>query len=131
MGAGHRVKPDWLLSAERQGLVSAMNATKWREVATAMHALPGGSPSWVAKDIDREGPSGRDRDWVYHLRPFETVEWVDIPCGEGSRANEVLAALSAVGVRGVRTADGVRVYGWLRPGESGTWLSAAPDPASG
>lgn len=118
MGAAHRVKPDWLLSAERQGLVSAMNATKWREVAAAMHALPGGPPTWVAKDIDRDGQSGRDRDWVYHLRPYETLEWVDVFCNE-SEAVKVLAALAPVGVRAVPTASGVRLYGWLRPGSSG------------
>src|SRR4051812_27953661 len=103
MGAGHRMKPDWMLSAERQNLVSAMNATKWREVAAAMHALPGGPPTWVAKDIDRDGPSGRDRDWVDHLRPYETLEWVDILCGDAG-ADAVLAVLSPVGVRAVRVA---------------------------
>jgi hypothetical protein len=101
-----------------------MNATKWREVAAAMHALPGGPPTWVAKDIDRDGLSGRDRDWVYHLRPYETVEWVDILCEDGG-ADEVLAALSPIGVRAVRVAGGVRLYGWLRPGLSDE--SPAPD----
>ena len=42
MSANHSKKPAWFKSAERQGLVSAMNATKWREATEAMRHLPGG-----------------------------------------------------------------------------------------
>jgi hypothetical protein len=113
MGAGHRQKPAWLRSVERQGLVSALNATKWREVGEAMRLLPGGPPRYRVKGIDAAGPGGWDREWVYHPRPYELNEWVEIdPDG---RIEQVRAALAGLGVPVVGVGVLVRVVGWLRP----------------
>ncbi len=116
MGSGRRRRPAWLRSAERQGLVSAMNATKWREATEAMRQLPGGPPRYRIKDIDAGGPGYWDREWYYHPRPYETIEWLEID-PEG-RSAEVLAALAALGVPAEAVGELVRVVGWLRPGVS-------------
>jgi len=114
MSADHRRKPAWLRSAERQGLVSAMNATKWREVTEAMRHLAGGSPRFRIKDIDGVQPGGWEREWYYHPRPYETIEWLEID--PDTRREQVLAALAAVGVL-IAVEEGlVRVLGWFRPG---------------
>jgi hypothetical protein len=120
MGADHREKPAWLRSAERQGLVSAMNDTKWREATEAMRRLPGGPPRFRLKDIDGAAAvgwsGGWDREWYYHPRPYETIEWLEID-PEG-RTQEVLAALAAAGVPARLEGGLVRIIGWLRPPDS-------------
>ena len=113
MGAEHRKKPAWLRSAERQGLVSVMNTTKWREVVEAMLSLPGGPPRFRIKDIDAASAIGWDREWYHHPRPYETIEWLEID-PEG-RADEVLAALAAVDVTVHIDSGLVRIIGWRRP----------------
>jgi hypothetical protein len=117
MGADHREKPAWFRSAERQGLVSAMNATKWREATEAMRHLPGGPPRFRMKDIDGTAAfgwaDGWDREWYYHPRPYETIEWLEID-PEG-RTAQILAALTAVSVPARLEGGLVRIVGWLRP----------------
>jgi hypothetical protein len=113
MGADHRSKPAWLRAAERQGLVSEMNATKWREVTEAMRLLPGGPTRYRVKDIDSPEPGGWDREWYYHPRPYETIEWLEID--PDSRVVAVLRALAAVGCRVMEGCGSVRIVGWLRP----------------
>jgi hypothetical protein len=116
MGADHGQKPAWLRSAERRGLVSAMNATKWREATEAMRHLPGGPPRFRVKDIDAAVPGDWDSEWYYHPRPYEVIEWVEID--PDRRPEQVRAALAAVGVPVVVVGELVRVLGWLRPGVS-------------
>jgi hypothetical protein len=126
MGADHRTKPAWLRSAERQGLVSAMNATKWREVAEAMRHLPGGPPRYRIKDIETAGPGGWDREWYYHPLPYETIEWLDVD--PDVRAAEVQTALTAIVVPVVPVGQFLRITGWLRPDDVvDAGAVAAPD----
>src|SRR2546422_177399 len=98
MAANHRHKPKWFRSAERQELVSSMNATKWQEATEAMRLLPGGPPRFRVKDIHGPVPSETawDREWFYHPRPHETIEWLEID--PDSRAAELLAVLGKLGV---------------------------------
>jgi hypothetical protein len=114
MGADHDNTSAWMRAAERQGLVSAMNATKWREATKAMRHLSGGPPRFRIKDIDREAVSSWDREWYYHPRPCETIEWLDID--PDTRTAEVLAALALVSVPTFVDGGLVRILGWLRPG---------------
>ena len=116
MGTDHREKPAWLRSAERQRLVSAMNASKWREATESMRHLEGGPPRFRVKDIDgpEPGPEAWDREWYYHPRPYETIEWLEIdPDG---RMEQVMTALTSLGVPFVAEGGLIRIRGWLRPG---------------
>ena len=112
MNSGHRHKPRWLLWAERQGLVSAMNATKWREACEAMRNLTGGPPRYRIKGIDSEGPGAWDREWVYHPHPYELIEWLEIDPED--RFEQVRSILTAVGVPVIAVGKLIRIVGWLR-----------------
>jgi len=92
-----------------------MNATKWREAAETMRQLPGGPPRFRMKDIDAEYITEWDREWYYHPRPFETLEWLEID--PDSRGEQVLSALLAVGIRPEKTGELIRIVGWIRPAE--------------
>ena len=114
MGVDHRKKPAWLRYAEREGMTSAMNATKWREVADAMRRMRGGPPRFRVKDIKGPEPSENwDREWYYHPLPWETVEWLEILPDPGQEPH-VVAALRSLDVPFVLEAGHLRIYGWLR-----------------
>jgi hypothetical protein len=104
--------------AEREQLVSAMNATKWRETSEAMRHLIGGPPCFRIKDIQGPEPEAEtwDREWFYHPRPWETIEWLEIQTEP--RHNEIVRILKQIGVPISIEAARIRIWGWLRPGIS-------------
>jgi hypothetical protein len=114
MGANRRKKPAWLRYAEREGMTSAMNATKWREVAGAMRDMRGGPPRFRIKDIEGPEPSDNwDREWFYHPLPWETIEWLEISPDPGQEP-DIVAALRSIGVLFTMAAGRLRIRGWLR-----------------
>ncbi len=105
---------------ERERLVSAMNATKWLEVTEAMRQLPGGPPGFRLKDIHCTSfvwpGHSWDREWYYHPRPWEDIEWLEIE--PDLRQEEIAASLKRIGAPFSIEGGIVRVWGWLRPGVS-------------
>lgn len=118
MGGKRHWAEAWRRYAEREGLVSAMNATKWLEATEAMRHLDGGSPSFRIKDIQgpEPGPAAWDREWFYHPRPWETIEWLEID--RDPRHDEIVAILKGFGVPISLEEGRIRIWGWLRPGMS-------------
>jgi hypothetical protein len=115
--------PDlWRRFAEREGLVSAMNATKWRETTEAMRNLSGGPPGFRIKDIrgPEPGLEDWDREWYYHPRPWETIEWLEIR--PDPRRDEIVGILKGIGAAISLEGDRIRIWGWLRPGASPAWV---------
>lgn len=108
----------WRRYVEREQLVSAINATKWREATDAMRHLAGGPPGFRIKDILGPDPSDRawDREWFYHPRPWETIEWLEIH--PDPRQGEIMATLRRIGAPFSLEAGHIRIWGWLRPGVS-------------
>ena len=53
MGANRRKKPAWLRYAEREGMTSAMNATKWRDDLLQFHHL--GKRSKRTRHVEEAG----------------------------------------------------------------------------
>ena len=51
MDQQRRGADSWRRYAERERLVSTMNATKWREAAEAVRNLVGGPPGFRIKDM--------------------------------------------------------------------------------
>jgi hypothetical protein len=114
VGADHRDLPPWLRYAGREKLTSAMNATKWREVVEVMTSLTSGPPRFRIKDLQGAEPGQWDREWVYHPRPWETIEWLEIAV-DSSQESEVVSALRLIGVPFSRESGNLRILGWLRP----------------
>ena len=109
----------WRRYVEREQLVSAMNATKWRETTEAMRQLAGGPPGFRIKDIQTPEPlpgSYWDREWFYHPRPWETIEWLEIQ--PDARQEEITTILMSIGAPFSLEAGHIRIWGWLRPGAS-------------
>ncbi len=113
------LKPEsWRRHAERERLVSAMNATKWRETVEAMRRLIGGPPGFRIKDTQGPEPGGTawDCEWFHHTGPWETIEWLEIR--PDPREEEIVSTLKEIGVPISREDDRIRIWGWLRPGAS-------------
>lgn len=109
---------------EREQLVSAMNATKWRETTEAMRLLPGGPPGFRIREIwsGRCWPESYwDREWYYHPRPWEEIEWLEIQ--PDPRQEEIVAVLRSIGRPFSLEAGQIRIWGWLRPGASPRFAS--------
>lgn len=115
-----RRKPEkWRRYVEREGLVSVMNATKWRETTEAMMHMGGGPPGFRIKDILGADPDPKnwwDHEWYYHCRPWETIEWLEIQ--PDVRMDEIISILKETGVPMSMEGDRLRIWGWLRPGFS-------------
>lgn len=113
-----RSPKSWRRYAERERLVSTMNATKWHETTEAMRHLTGGPPSFRIKDIQGPEPgfAAWDREWFYHPRPWETNEWLEID--SDPRYGEIVAILKGIGAPISFEGGRIRIWGWLRPGAS-------------
>jgi hypothetical protein len=116
MARRQRKNDAWRRYIEREQLASTMNATKWRETTEAMRHLVGGPPGFRLKDIQGPGlwPDFWDREWYYHPRPWETIEWLKIQ--PDPRQYEIMAILRAIGAPFSLEGGHIRIWGWLRPG---------------
>jgi hypothetical protein len=126
---------------EREQLASVMNDTRWEKLAGAMQAFDP-LPDWRCKDISADGPGPWDAEWCYHIRPFHTIEWLEIgfvhpkPAAGATSAQLTIAArtdaekrlraqLSALGVPYSIEGGLVRVWGYTRPGTQPSWVVPA------
>ena len=112
----------WRRLVEREQLVSAMNATKWRETVEAMIRFPGGPPGFRIKDLLGSEPQvdSWDHEWYYHPRPWETIEWLEIQ--PDARHSDIVAVLKAIGVPISIEDNRIRLWGWLRSRASLTFI---------
>ena len=132
MAHQHQPSEPWRKYVEHEQLVSAMNATKWRETTEAMRQLPGGPPGFRIKDIQgsEAWPSHWDREWYYHPQPWERIEWLEIQ--PDPRHDEIMNLLRSIRTPFSLEAGHIRVWGWLRPGNSPSLASpCAVDSSSG
>lgn len=127
-----------LALVEREQLASVMNDTTWEELTAAMGALQP-LPDWRCKEISAPGPGDWDAEWYYHLRPFHTIEWLEIgfvrpkrtpgryapapltPSERAAGEARVCATLSALGVPFSLENGLVRVWGYTGPGAQPVW----------
>ena len=102
----------------RSDLSPLMNDTKWNEVRLYMYDMTE-TPGFTITRID--GTVERiDREWYYHFRAggYRDILHVDITTEGTSQLNEVLRRLRAVNVPGIVAKNGVRVFGYLKPGQT-------------
>lgn len=119
---------------EREGLTCILNDTKWRQLFTTLERMQG-VLCFRRRDV-RDAPDltpGWDGD-IYHVfGGWENIEWLDIRAQVSRRRGALLPpdvedhtdilmeAVRSSGVPFTMTSDGVRVWGYLRPGASPTW----------
>jgi len=105
-------------------LVGVMNDARWEELRAAMHALGPLRPQFQIKDLKGVMPGGWDGDWFHHFRllPYSTIEWCDVRVRTEAQRLAVLASLRAIHLPGRSTAEGFRVQGWVRSGESVSYI---------
>jgi hypothetical protein len=106
--------PEHLEIAEREGLTSVMNSTRWNELFTALE------PVRLELDFRRKDLRfGDDPRWdgdIYHAFGLDQfIEWMDIRSRDTPALEEKVAAL---GIPHEQIADGIRVYGYRRPGKA-------------
>jgi hypothetical protein len=113
-----------------EGIASALNDTKWRELCLAMHSLPS-PPRYRIKPLLRNEVSEWDREWFYHPLPYVDIEWLEIdtrtfiveskgtaaPYKEinENRSDAILAILKDVNVPYRFEGEHIRVCGYIRP----------------
>jgi hypothetical protein len=124
---------------EARGLVSVMNETKWRELASAVEKLPF-APPFQIKDVlgtTPVPPSFEEDvsycgDWGEGLQPYYSVEWIRfrprllLPRGNYASPqvedieSAFVAILRAVGVPHRKRGDCLEIFGYT---ESTTGLT--------
>ena len=119
-----------LAHLQREGMVSLMNDTKWRELATRLEAVARGELPVRVKFVLDEAPFGfAPQDWDWFKRgDAEVVEWIEIDpivaTFRGRRVPdhledftaEVVDALRSVGVPYSSEGRGFTVWAHVRPG---------------
>ena len=105
-------------------MIGVMNNTKWEELRVAMYELGPLHPPFRIKDRDREEPWPWDGEWFYHfrLRDYDAIEHVELEVRSAEQREAVRERLRAIHLPGVETDDGVRIYGWIKRGESVDYL---------
>jgi len=82
--------------AEKEGLASLMNDTKWRELCFAFAAFEK-KPAWRTRDLLNGHVSQWDSEWFHHVGPdYCTIEWLEIDPRD-CPGEEIKAVLLKVG----------------------------------
>ncbi len=122
---------------EREGLVAVMNATKWQELVAITRAYTACAPRHRIKDLRGPEPPADtwDGEWYYHLRPYRTIEWLEITCfphaEQGNRSladvdhcvQHIMDDLQAAHIPFSLERGAIRVWGYLRPGVTPEWVA--------
>lgn len=100
-------------------LVSVMNNTKWEELRRAVCNLDGLHPAFRSKCWSNGFISEWDREWHFHFRlgGYEDIEWFEIRFDSEPQSKTMNAILAKVHVPVETIESGVRVYGYVQPGQ--------------
>ena len=108
----------------KSDFTSCMNNTKWEELIGSMTELGELAPLWRTMDVESGYLTQWDGDWHYHIREggFDTIEWIELKVESDEQSSVVLAELKSIGVPGVGTDLGFKVFGFVRIGEEVDYL---------
>jgi hypothetical protein len=104
-------------------LIPVMNNTKWDELRKAMDALGSIrqdlSTVWRTRCWENGYTSSWDADWFYHFLQgsYECIEWVEIKLDSELKTQAVRSVLAQIHVPIENTTEGIRVYGYIKPGQ--------------
>ncbi|WP_244631127.1 DUF6678 family protein [Aureimonas sp. ME7] len=101
---------------------ACMNNTKWNEIRLEMLEI---QPRPLWSTLSTHGHRyPRDGEWFYHFSAggYDDILLVDIFTDTLAQRELVRAALKRVHVPGEETAEGFRVFGYLRPGQAADYI---------
>ncbi len=103
--------------------VGVMNNTKWDELRLAFYAMRP-PPRWRTRDVETGHISDWDREWYYHFRNegYESIHWLEVAADTPEARDAIADILRKVHVPAESTADGLRVIGYILPGEAASYL---------
>ncbi len=121
---------------KRNQLSGVLNDTKWRQLFRSLESKRLGLP-FKRKDVRDSDDLNEHWDHdIYHVfGAWENIEWLEIravvrirqgallPPIEKDFTNELIAAVTQAGVPYSKTEDGIKVWGYLRPGDSPEWCT--------
>jgi hypothetical protein len=105
-------------------LLSVANDTKWRELRIAMLDLDSTErPSFRCMDVETGHLGECDSEWFYHWLAggWQWMEWVELLVAPQQR-DTVRAILAKIRFAGEETAEGFRIYGYLRAGQAVNYI---------
>jgi hypothetical protein len=106
----HTHLPEHLKIAQREGLTSVMNSTRWHELFSALEAIPL-QLDFRRKDLRIDGDPRWDGD-IYHVFGLDQfIEWIEIRPRTAAALDEKIAA---IGIPYETINDTIRVYGYRR-----------------
>lgn len=119
---------------EREQLSGVLNDTKWQKLFDALEPLQE-KLDFLRKDVrDAENTKPRWDSDLYHVFGlWENIEWIciraklSIPQGAllepkiEDYTNELISVLKKTSIPYSRTADGIKIWGYLRSGVSPEW----------
>jgi len=97
----------------REGLMSVMNDTKWREAIEVLSRVVG-YPKFRVKCIRDEEPPENfwDGSFPHHVPPYKTIGWLEVVYME-----ELAQAFGSAGIPFIHSGDVIRIRGYTRPPE--------------
>lgn len=101
------------LKAEKEGALSLLNNTKWREICLAFSMFED-KPAWRTRDFLNGYLSDWDSLWFHHVGPdYCTIEWMEIDPRKNGEEN-IMAILRLVGVTFEKAERYFRVIGYRK-----------------
>ena len=106
----HALLPEHLKIAQREGLTSVLNSTRWQELFRALEVVHL-QLDFRRKDLRSDGDPHWDGD-IYHVFGLDQfIEWMEIRARNEAALEERLAA---IGIPYEIINDTIRVYGYRR-----------------
>jgi hypothetical protein len=108
-----------------------MNHTKWEEIRLAMYALDSDAPRWRTRDVESRFVSLWDGDWFYHFSEggYKAIEWLELKIETPSQEHCILEILQKIHVPVCNSHDGIKILGYVTPGENIAYAASQPDAA--
>lgn len=102
--------PEHLKIAQREGLTSVMNSTRWHELFSVLEAIRL-QLDFRRKDLRSDGDPQWDGD-IYHVFGLDQfIEWMEIKPRIAAALDE---RITAIGIPYETINDTIRVYGYRR-----------------
>jgi hypothetical protein len=123
--SGGRREPKRIPVDQIPNLVSVANDTKWRELRTAILGLEGANPpSFRCMNVETGRLGPWDSEWFYHWLHggWEWMEWVELLVHTPQQRDAVRAILKQIRFAGEETAEGFRIYGYIRTGQTVSYI---------